>query len=187
MIDVRQDAVGDERAQLLVVRVEQLVIDDLGEHSVVACQSYQLVELRQMQDRRLFHQEVLAGAKDGFGGLKMARSSGLATQDDVDVLRQAFSTLLRFHADGELSRCALSEDLRGPAPGPEATAAISTSTGPSRGNKGAFDATLPGPGRMFPRTIMPAPTRPTRSFRLPSDCSLGHSWGPADSSPRIAA
>ena len=64
VVDVLQHAVGDERAQLLVVGVGELVIDDLGQHAVLArparCSSSSSCE---RQDRRLLDQDVLAGVE----------------------------------------------------------------------------------------------------------------------------
>jgi hypothetical protein len=45
VVDVRQDAVGHVRAQLLVIGVGQLVVDDLGQHAFAARQLDQAVQL----------------------------------------------------------------------------------------------------------------------------------------------
>src|SRR5262249_4002626 len=59
-VDVLQLAVGHERAELLMVGIEQLVINDFGEDAFLLGQPLQFVELGERKDRRLLDQYVLA-------------------------------------------------------------------------------------------------------------------------------
>ena len=55
-----QNAIGDKRTQLFVVRIEQLVVDDFREHALLPRQTVELIELRQREHRRLLDQHMLA-------------------------------------------------------------------------------------------------------------------------------
>ncbi len=76
VVDVSEDAVEDVGAQLLVVGVGQLVVDDLGEDVVLPREGNQLIQLRQAQHGRLLDQDVLAGGQ------------GLACGIEVPVVRR---------------------------------------------------------------------------------------------------
>ena len=65
-------AIDDQLAQFLMIGIEQLMVDDLGQDSFFARQAAKLVELSQRQHRRLFDQYMLAGGKRGLGSRKVA-------------------------------------------------------------------------------------------------------------------
>lgn len=62
-----QDVVVNERPQLLVIGVEQLVVDRFGEHALFVRQPDQFVQFLQLEDRRLLDQQVRPRFEHGFG------------------------------------------------------------------------------------------------------------------------
>src|SRR5207249_9678962 len=59
VVDMSQHPVGNVRAELLVVRVGELVINDLGEYAVLSGNRVQLIELLQPEHGRLFDENML--------------------------------------------------------------------------------------------------------------------------------
>ncbi len=80
VVDVRQNAVVDERAELLVIGIEQLVINDLGQHLLAAGDRLQFVELPERQHGRLFDQHGASRPRAPARAASKWRSSGVATQ-----------------------------------------------------------------------------------------------------------
>ena len=66
-----QLSVRDKRAKLLVIRVEQLVINDLGEQVLLARKGQQLVEFVEPQHGRFFDQDMAARLKNRAGGIEV--------------------------------------------------------------------------------------------------------------------
>ncbi len=71
VVDVPQHAVQDVGAQLLVVGVGQLVVDDLRQHLMPLGEGGQHVQLLKTQHRRLLDEDVFAGGQRLTGGVKM--------------------------------------------------------------------------------------------------------------------
>ena len=99
-IDMAQDAIRDEGAQLLVIGIEQLVIDDLGEYTVLLGQLRQGVQLREVQYRRLFDEQMLACFQNGPRGLKMTVVRRGHTHG-VDPAAQQLLHTARLGSDGK--------------------------------------------------------------------------------------
>ncbi len=100
----------DERPQLFVVRIEQLVIDDLGQHLAVAGKLLERVEFGERQDRRLFEQQVLAGLEDGAGRIEMPVVRG-GDANEVDARGQQLRGRLGFGEAAEIGDPAASRRL----------------------------------------------------------------------------
>ena len=72
VVDVAQHAVHDMGAQLFMIGVGQLVVDDLGEDALAAGEGVEFIQFLQTQHRRLFDEDVLAGCQRQAGGVEMA-------------------------------------------------------------------------------------------------------------------
>ena len=84
VVDVLEHAVGDQRPQLFVVRIEQLVVDDLGQDALLLSQRHQFIEFLQRQHRGLFDDDMLARG-DGLAGRVEMPVVGRRHANEVDT------------------------------------------------------------------------------------------------------
>ena len=80
VVDVLQLAVGDQRAQLLVVGIEQLVIDDLGQHVLLPGQLARARRARPATAPTAFRSARACRPASAALAAAKCRSSGVATQ-----------------------------------------------------------------------------------------------------------
>ena len=80
-------AIGNQRPELLVIWIEQLVIDDFCQHAFLSRQPIELVQFCKRQNRRLFDQHVFARFERGLGCREMA-IVGRRDTDEIDAVVQ---------------------------------------------------------------------------------------------------
>ena len=85
IIHVLEDAIHNVGPQLLVVRVGQLVVNDLGKHVAITGQLDQPVEFLQRQNRRLLDEDMFSGFQ------------GLACNLEVAIVGRRHADCVEFH------------------------------------------------------------------------------------------